>query len=110
MKNNDGFTDFVLGQLEEFGAVVPRRMFGGVGLYHDGLFFGLLDDDVLYFKVSDATRPRYVARGMSPFKPFEGKPPMGGYYEVPESVLEDPEELAEWAREAHAVAMAAARR
>ena len=108
MKTNDGFADFVVGQLAELGPVVARRMFGGVGLYHDGLFFAVLDDDVLYLKVSDETRPRYVARGMSPFTPFEDKPAMGGYYEVPEDVLEDPEELAEWAREAHAVAGRAA--
>ena len=109
MKGSAGFTDFVVGQLSEFGPVMPRRMFGGVGLYFDGLFFGLIDEDVLYFKVSDATRPRYESAGSAPFKPFDDKPSMKGYYEVPEDILEDPEELAAWAREAHGVALAAKR-
>ena len=109
MKGSAGFTDFVVGQLAEFGAVMPRRMFGGVGLYFDGVFFGLIDEDALYFKVSDATRPRYESAGSAPFKPFADKPSMQGSYEVPEDILEDPEELAAWAREAHGVALAAKR-
>jgi DNA transformation protein len=73
-----------------------RNMFGGVGLYAGDLFFALIDDDLVYFKVDDRNRPAYEARGMGPFMP--GGP--GGetmqYYQVPEDILEDPEELRSW--------------
>ena len=54
---------YVLEQLADLGGVRSRRMFGGVGLYRDDRFFGLIDDHVLYFKVDDSNRADYLARG-----------------------------------------------
>jgi DNA transformation protein and related proteins len=93
------YLDFIIDQLRPFGSVTSRRMFGGAGLYHNGIFFGLIADDVLYFKVDDGNRKDYTDVGMGPFKPF-GSYAMG-YYEVPAEVLEDPDELALWARKAY---------
>lgn len=90
---------------DQLGRVVPvrsRPMFGGLGLYSGDRFFGVVDDDVLYFKVDDDTRPRYRRRGMRPFEPMGT--PMNGYWQVPADVIEDPEELESWAREAIDVA------
>jgi DNA transformation protein len=81
-------------------------MFGGVGIYAAELFFALLDDDTLYFKVDDATRPRFADRGMAPFRPFGEGGEVMQYYEVPADVLEDPAELGSWVE----AAIAAARR
>jgi DNA transformation protein len=102
------FRDFVLEQLGRLGPVTSRAMFGGVGLYHDGFFFGLLDDDVCYFKVDDATRGDYERAGSGPFRPGGG-PPMQ-YYEVPAEVLEDRDALRDWAVAAVDVARRAKRR
>lgn len=108
MAVTDDFRDFVIGQLASAGRVSSRRMFGGVGLYLDGLFFALIDDDVLYFKTDDATRKRYEKAGTRPFCPYPDRPDQSmGYWEVPADVLEDPDELAPWAREAMRVALAA---
>jgi DNA transformation protein and related proteins len=79
-------------------------MFGGVGIFAAELFFALLDDDTLYFKVDDATRPQFEDRGMTPFRPYGEDGEVMGYYEVPADVLEDPEELGAWARAALGVA------
>ena len=90
---------------DQLGRVVPvrsRPMFGGLGLYSGDRFFGVVDDDVLYFKVDDDTRPRYRRRGMRPFEPMGT--PMNGYWQVPAGVIEDAEELESWAREAIEVA------
>jgi DNA transformation protein and related proteins len=108
LKVSDGFRAFVLDQLGELGAVDPRPMFGGVGLYHDGLFFGIVAGDVLYLKVDDRTRRNYVAAGMPPFKPYAHRPVTMQYYAVPPAVLENPGELALWAKKAVAVAARAA--
>lgn len=107
MSVSDDFRRFVLEQLAAAGRVTDRRMFGGVGLYLDGLFFALIDDDALYFKTDDAGRARYQRAGSRPFCPFPDRPDWQmGYWEVPADVLEDAEQLAAWAREAQAVALA----
>lgn len=109
MAVSDSYREFVLEQLGRIQPVTSRRMFGGVGLYADGLFFALLDNDTLFFKVDEATRPAFEAEGMKPFQPFgDGTTPMAGYYEVPADVLERSDRLSEWMRRAIEVARAAA--
>ena len=95
----DTLTPFVIEQLRGLGVVEARSMFGGKGLYWKGAIFGLIDDGRLYFRVSDATAPRYGAEGSKPFEPWPGHV-MKGYYEVPARVIEDEEEMVAWAREA----------
>ena len=100
-----GFLQYVLEQLERLGGVTPRRMFGAVGLYRDGVFFALIDDDTLYFKVDDTTRADYESRGMQPFRPYKDKPEVSmTYYTVPVEALDDAEELVNWARRSVAIA------
>jgi DNA transformation protein len=102
------FREFVIEQLGPSGRVTSRPMFGGVGLYLEGLFFALIDDDTLYFKTDDSSRARYEKAGSRPFCPFPGKPDKAmAYWQVPAEALEDAEELATWAREAMGVALAA---
>jgi DNA transformation protein len=93
----------VVEQLERVTRVTTRRMFGGVGIYADALFFALIDNDTLYFKVDDTNRPDFEAAGMEAFRPFEDAHAMQ-YYEVPADVLEDRAALAEWLARAVAVA------
>src|SRR5439155_10680481 len=91
-------------QLTAVRQVRTRRMFGGVGVYADDLFFALMDDDVVYFKVDDATRKDFEAAGSHPFRPFEGASEMNGYRSVPACVLEDTDALAVWVGKSVAVA------
>lgn len=79
-------------------------MFGGVGLYHEGVFFGILARDRMYLKVDANSRADYTRAGMKPFKPYAGRGGTMKYYEVPLAVLESPIELATWARKAIAAA------
>jgi len=103
------YAQYVLEQLAGLGHVTSRRMFGGVGLYFDGFFFGLIAGDVLYFKVDDSNRADYQARGMRAFRPYADKPDVSmAYFEVPAHALEDGEELIAWARKSIAVALASA--
>ena len=104
LRVTDSYRRFVLDQLEELGDVKARSMFGGLGLYHRDLFFGIVAADVLYLKVDDTTRGDYEGAGMGPFKPFPGRTPSMRYYAVPLEVLENAEELARWARRAVDVA------
>jgi DNA transformation protein and related proteins len=107
MSVSNDFVAYVGEQLELLGRVTSRRMFGGVGLYADGLFFGLIADDTLYFKVDDSNRTDYLERGCKPFQPFPDKSDFSmSYYDVPADLLEDAEELSRWARKSLSVALA----
>ena len=100
-----GYQTFVLDQLRRvLPAVRANRMFGAVGLYANELFFAVIDDDVLYLKVDDATRPDFEERGLRPFQPFGDDRVSMQYYQLPEDVLEDPEALRPWAENAVAAA------
>jgi DNA transformation protein len=80
-------------------------MFGCVGLYCGQAFFGIIASDVLYFKVGDANRGDYEARGGRRFRPYPDRRQASmGYYEVPADVLEDGEECAAWAQRSVRVA------
>jgi DNA transformation protein len=98
------FKSFVLDQLEELGDVTPRSMFGGVGLYQRGVFFGILARDTLYLKVGDSHRADYTRAGMKAFKPYANRSGTMKYYAVPLEILESPTDLAVWAGKAIAVA------
>ena len=101
------YLDYVLEQLAGLGHVSQRRMFGGVGLYSGELFFGLIDDDTLFFKTDESNAAEYQARNMPRFMPPSDRPmgPMG-YHQVPADIIEDAEMLVAWARKAIAVALA----
>ena len=103
------YLEFVAEQLEGLGGVTTRRMFGGVGLYRGELFFGLIDDDTLFFKTDETNSAEYVARNMPKFMPPVNRPmsPMG-YHQVPADIIEDADLLVEWARKAVAVSASAA--
>ena len=76
-------------------------MFGGAGFYADGVFFGILYEQHLYFRVSAATIDEYKRRKMKPFRPFEGKKGSSKrYYQVPPEIIESPGDLVAWARQA----------
>ena len=104
------YQEWLLEQLGRVASVSSKRMFGGLGLYASDLFFAIADDDRLYFKVDDETRPEFVAAGMESFDPFKDGRPMTGYFEVPADVLEDEDRLRVWLRKAVAVAAAAKER
>ena len=96
-----GFQDFVLDLLAPLDPL-PRRMFGGIGLFHGGVMFGLLVRDTLYLRVDDQTRGRFVDAGSRPFSYMRAgqKVSLAAYYLVPEDLLDRHDDLLRWAREA----------
>jgi DNA transformation protein and related proteins len=104
MSVSESYFAFVLEQLDGLPRVVTKRMFGGVGIYSDGTFFAVIDNDTLFFKVDEALAKRYRDKGMPPFAPIPGAKPMMGYYQVPPDVLEDGRMLLKWAKDSIAIA------
>src|SRR6186713_1864963 len=104
MSVSNSYLSFVLEQLGDVPRVVTKRMFGGIGIYSDGTFFAVIDNDTLFFKVDETLAKRYRDKGMPPFAPIPGAKPMMGYYQVPSDVLEDASTLARWAKDSLASA------
>jgi DNA transformation protein len=91
----------------EFGPVSVRRMFGGAGVFVDGLMIGLVSDGVIYLKADSETIPGFESEGLRPFSysTRNGAHTLTSYWRMPERLYDDAEELARWARAAHAVAL-----
>ena len=102
------FVSYVVESLRPLGAVSARRMFGGYGIFKDGLMFGLVADDQLYLKVDDANRSTYEAAALAPFS-YRGKDKtiQLSYHEAPSEGFDDPDVLCAWARDAYAAALRA---
>ena len=107
MRVTEGFKAFVLEQLAQVDGLYARAMFGGVGLYAEDIFFGIVAADTLYFKVDDSNRKPYEAAGMPVFKPYADRQMTMPYYQVPLRVIEDVDALATWANASIRVAQRA---
>jgi len=107
MPVSDDFREYVIEQLRPIGRVTWKKMFGAVGLYADSVFFAIIDDDTLYYKAGDVSRPRYIQAGSKAFQPYGDGTSSMTYFELPADVLEDEEALREWTREAVDAARAA---
>ena len=93
-----------------FGRISVRRMFGGEGIFVGDLMIGIVVDDQIYLKAGDSNRADFEAEGATPFtytRGKEGKATSLSYFTVPDRLLDDPEELGQWARKAHETALAA---
>ena len=104
MAVSDTYLAYVLEQLGGVKAVTHRRMFGGIGLYAREHFFGVIDNNTLFFKVDAASVGDYTRAKMKPFQPDPKGKPMMGYYQVPPDVLEDSRALGQWAKDSIASA------
>ena len=108
MVASEGFAEFLREQLAPLGRVTMRRMFGKTGVFCDGLMFGMVTGDTLYFRVDNDNRAAFKEAECSPPLSYEKK---GctidlSFWRAPERLLDEPDELVTWAREA----LAAARR
>ena len=108
MPLNPDYAAFIEDLLVPFGSVTVKRMFGGGGVYHDGVMFALIAEDTLYLKGDGETAGDFEAEGSRPFV-YQGKNRQVNmsYWQLPERLYEDADELAEWASRAYAAALRA---
>ncbi|HWL06000.1 MAG TPA: TfoX/Sxy family protein [Xanthobacteraceae bacterium] len=96
-----------------FGPVDVRRMFGGAGIFADGMMIALASREIVYLKSDADTAPAFDREGMEPFSYATrggGLRVMTQYRRMPDRLYDDPDELAQWARAALGVAARAAAR
>ena len=108
MPKSSPFVEHLLELCEPLSGVTAKRMFGGYGLFRNGLMFGLVGDDQFYLKTDEQSRGDFVARGLEPFVYLkDGKPMPISYYQAPGEALDDPDAMVEWAEKAYAAALRA---
>ncbi len=108
-KEEKEFVAYVVDLMQSVGPVYARSMFGGHGIYLQGLMFGLVADSVLYLKTDKETEHEFRDKGLEAFTyNKKGKEYRMSYYQAPEEALEDSEEMNCWANNAYGVALKAA--
>ena len=99
MSRDAGFHEYIMNDvLGGMSSIKSRAMFGGWGIYKDGIFFALIADGELYFKVDDSNRADYEKRGSKPFiySMRDGKKTTMSYWPLPGEIMEDRQELEVW--------------
>ena len=99
------FKTFICDLFSGLGLINARSMFGGAGLYCEGVMFALIADDTLYIKVDEALKIDLAKLDCGPFmvdfgKDDQGPRPMNGYWSMPQSALDDPDEACQWGQRA----------
>lgn len=103
------FVSYCLDQLQLIGPVSCRKMFGGYGLFLQGLMFGLIVNNTLYLKSDDTTASLFEAEGMVKFSYLrQGKPCELNFHQAPEACFEEQDAMSQWANRAYQVAIRAA--
>jgi DNA transformation protein and related proteins len=105
------FQDFLMDMLAPLHPSA-RRMFSGVGLFLGDAMFGLVIRETLYLRVDANTRARFEEAGSEPFRYQRGdrEVSIAAWYAAPEELLDRPDELLRWARDAADAARAGKRR
>ena len=99
MAVSNDFLQYVLDQLSGWGNVHVNRMFGGAALYQDELVFAMIANDIVYLKVDDSNKDKFVKADSSPLKPFKNNATVLSFYNIPADVLEDSDKFVVWAKE-----------
>jgi DNA transformation protein len=107
VKNTPAYLDHVLELMRPTAVATARAMFGGHGVYIDGLIVAIVIDDVLYLKTDDENRAVFAGLGLEPFRYVtkEGDVHVMSYYRAPADALEGPTDMAPWLQSAHAAAL-----
>jgi DNA transformation protein len=98
--------EFIRDLFSQFRPVTTKRLFGGAGLWSEGLMFGLVFDGAIFLKVDETSIPDFEREGSRPFVYTRAKSPgrVGrhslSYWRLPERLYDDPDELAVWAARA----------
>lgn len=111
MSDSREFASHVVDLLDPFGKVESKRMFGGFGIFHQGLMIALIAEGNLYLKADEKSRSFFEDEGMSRFSYFKrDKEYFLSYYLAPEAFFEDPDDCIRWAALAYDAALRASKK
>jgi len=103
---DEAYIEYLHELLEPLGRISTKKMFGGRGVYCDGVIIGLVIDEALYLKVDEQTKPLFIAEGCEPFVyEMKKKQVAMSYWSVPDDAMESSEQMLPWAKHALAAAL-----
>jgi DNA transformation protein len=107
MPSDSAFVAHLLELLEPLGGVAAKRMFGGHGIFREGLMFALVADGVCDLKTDAENRPDFESIDLPPFchESKDGKVTVMSYHRCPETALDSPQRMRPWAESAFAAAV-----
>lgn len=92
--------------LAPHGEITVRSMFGGYGIYKNGVIFALIAYDELYFKVDESNKSQYKKFNSEPFTyEANGKKSTMSYWKVPIEILEDEEQIGVWLDQSYRISL-----
>ena len=106
MAKDEAYIEYLHELLAPLGKISSKKMFGGRGVYCNGVIMGLVIDDALYLKADDETRDLFADQGCEPFVYETKKKRVAmSYWSVPDDAMESSEQMLPWARYALAAAL-----
>ena len=107
--NDKEFTNYIVDLMQSIGPVNAKRMFGGYGIFLDGLMFALVSDGLLYLKADTENKDNFIKNKLGVFTYMKkGKECHLSYFQSPEDALEDTDIMSNWANSSYAAALRAA--
>ncbi|AUC76475.1 TfoX/Sxy family protein [Olleya sp. Bg11-27] len=103
MVTSTDYLDFIKDQLASWKPIITKKMFGTIGLYADGLMFGIIAKDTIYFKVDVTNKNYYLDAGSAPLRLFKNDTIVPSFYDVPVEIIEDSTQFVVWAEAALAI-------
>ncbi len=105
-KTQNEFARYIVDLMQSLGPVYAKQMFGGHGIFLDGLMFALIADNTLYLKADSESVSQFTASGLEAFTYYKkGKPCSLSYFQAPEDSLENQDSMIRWASKAYAAAL-----
>ena len=98
MNLSHAYLDRIMARLSQVAEVSYRRIFNGVGLYYRGVQFAIVIHDRLYLRADEHSRPLYQRQGMAAFQPDSVANLDSCFFQLPNYVLDQPDELRHWLR------------
>jgi len=103
------FTNYIVDLMQSIGTVSAKRMFGGYGIFLDGLMFALISNGLLYLKADAENKEIFIKNKLDAFSYMKkGKECHLAYFQSPENAIEDPDIMNSWAKASYAAALRAA--
>lgn len=105
-KPHPPIVEHFMSYLTPHGAITARAMFGGFGIYLDGVIFAIIVEKELYFKVDEKSQKQFESLDSKQFVyEGQGRPVGMSYFTLPEKILKSPEELTKWIKRSHSISL-----
>jgi DNA transformation protein len=105
MKNNKSeFLQYALDLFNPLGRLTSKTLFGGNAILKNNITFAMVFDGSIYLKTNKNTVKKYLDLDSKPLSYKKNNKTISlRYYEIPIEVIDDEDQLMQWAIEAYEI-------